>query len=398
MSAGTAGCPGPARRARTTGTGGASTSVRSARESAERSHRAGRRPDGSGAAVSTKATSSSSPVARPTACARSRSSASARPSPAAAASTSRPMWGSGMMPRSTAHRVSRVSETVASRQPVRPHGQATRLSGTGRCATSPAPERGPLCTTPAMDRAASTTLPTNRCSRERRASGRPNSSSDCATARAWFSTRTANSVCLRSSADSGRWCQPSASCRTTVPVSGATQPPIAAPTPRTLAPAGARSAMKRAGARPMWSGRSAVPISWCRSCCRATTVPRRSVSPKSAPGTPMCTPATSGPPAPPVRRSTGICGLPTPLAATSSGTSHTRPSRARSVHCRETAAGLSPDRRAMPLRATGPWSSTARSTDAALASRRPSPEVRAAGERSSTWQAFSVWSFPLRER
>ncbi len=277
------------------------------------------------------------------------------------------------MPRRTASAPSAVSDAVASRQPVRPHAHGACERGTGRWATSPAAAPGPWCTVPSIPKAASTTRPMNRCTRLRRASGRPKRISARATARAWLSIHTGSPSAADSSAASGLRLQPSAGCRTTVPSSGPTHPPRAAPTPRSGRPESYAS-RKRRSSEAIAADSPSDESPSCGKARRASSCPRRSTRLKVECGTPMCNPAATGPPTAPVCRSSGIRGRPTPPPGP--GSSRSSPPRSSPVVCRDTAAGLSPHSGAIALRATGPWSSTVRSTVAALAAARLSPAIR----------------------
>ena len=95
------------------------------------------------ASVSTRASGRSTSSIGRTARARNRSrarhSSTARASPSPAARSRSGRSERGMIPSATARRATARSETVACKQPLRPHGHDSADSGTGRCATPPAP-------------------------------------------------------------------------------------------------------------------------------------------------------------------------------------------------------------------------------------------------------------------
>ncbi len=147
-----------------------------------------------------------------------------------------------MIPASAARRASVSARTAACRQPDWPHPQVPAGPPTGRWATDPAADRGPWCTTPPAANAASTTLPTNRCTTLVRLRRSPKSCSALISARAWPSIRAGRpaSSCSRSRTGTSR--QPSAGWSTSTPAAGSTQPPAATPSP-----SGARRAVSDEG-------------------------------------------------------------------------------------------------------------------------------------------------------
>ncbi|GAA3079343.1 hypothetical protein GCM10020254_24460 [Streptomyces goshikiensis] len=174
----------------------------------------------------------------------------------------------------------------------------------------------------------------------------------------------------------GRSRQPSASCRTTVPSSGRTQPPRAAPRPRRGRPVSYSSRNARSW-RAIACGSVAGSRPWCGRARRARTWPRRSTRPKVEAGTPMCRAAVTGPERAPVLRSSGTRGRPRPPPG--AGQLAQQPGAEQAGGLARHGGGAEPAHRGIPLRATGPCSRTARSTAAALAEARLSPAMRGWG-------------------